>query len=99
MAHRLSPEAEADLDDMWYYLATHGGSIDIADRLVDSVTTRFALLASYPSAGRRRDHDLRQGVRTFSVGEYVIAYRIDGDDVLIQRVVRGSRDIEALLRD
>src|SRR3954449_11918664 len=30
---------------------------------------------------------------------YVIAYRVDGDDVLILRVLRGSRDIEALFRD
>jgi plasmid stabilization system protein ParE len=30
------------------------------------------------------------------VGEYVIIYHIDGKDVLILRVVRGSRNIEAL---
>jgi toxin ParE1/3/4 len=99
MAHRLSPEAEADLDEIWYYIATHSGSVETADRFVDSVTARFSLLAEYPIAGRRRDHDLRPGVRTFPVGEYVIAYRIDGDDVLIQRVVRGSRDIETLFGD
>jgi plasmid stabilization system protein ParE len=29
----------------------------------------------------------------------VIAYRVDGDSVLILRVLRGSRDIEALFRD
>jgi plasmid stabilization system protein ParE len=33
------------------------------------------------------------------VGEYVIIYRVEGEDVLILRVIRGSRDIEALLRD
>jgi plasmid stabilization system protein ParE len=33
------------------------------------------------------------------VGDYVIAYRVDGDSVLILRVLRGSRDIEALFRD
>jgi plasmid stabilization system protein ParE len=30
------------------------------------------------------------------VGEYVIVYRIQGEDVLILRVLRGSRDIAAL---
>ena len=29
----------------------------------------------------------------------VIAYRIEGDDVLILRVLRGSRDINALVRE
>ena len=48
--------------------------------------------------GRRRD-DLRLGVRTFLVGDYVILYRIEADDVLILRVLRGSRDIEGILRD
>ena len=48
--------------------------------------------------GRRRDEDLRPGVRTFTVGDYVIAYRIDGDNLLILRVLRGSRDIESLFR-
>jgi len=97
MAHRLSPEAEADLDELWYYVATNG-SVDTADRLADSITTRFFLLGTHPRAGRHRD-DLRSGVRLFPVGEYVILYRVDGNDVLIQRVVRGSRDIEALLRE
>ena len=97
MAHRLSPEAEADLDELWYYVATNG-SVDVADRLTDSITTRFVLLGTHPRAGRHRD-DLRPGVRVFPVGEYVILYRVDGNDVLIQRVVRGSRDIEALMRE
>jgi plasmid stabilization system protein ParE len=29
----------------------------------------------------------------------VIAYRVDGDDVLILCVLRGRRDIEAVFRD
>jgi toxin ParE1/3/4 len=71
-------------------------SIDVADRVIDSITTRFALLARQPYIGRRRDEDLRPSVRSFVVGDYVIAYRVDGDNVLILRVLRGSRDIEAL---
>ena len=98
MAHRLAPEAEGDLDEVWYYVAGNS-SVDTADRLVESITSRFILLAAYPETGRRRDDDLRPGVRTFPVGEYLIAYRIENDDVLILRVIRGSRDIEALLRE
>jgi toxin ParE1/3/4 len=98
MAHRLAPEAEAELDDIWYYVAKESGSIDIADRLVDSITERFYLLARHPHMGRRRDEDLRPGLRSFPVGEYVIIYRVEEDEVLILHVYRGSRDIEALLR-
>lgn len=49
MAHRLAPEAESDLDELWYYVASNG-SAEIADRLVDSLTTRFFLLGRYPRA-------------------------------------------------
>ncbi len=99
MGHRLAPQAEVDLDSTWYYVATASGSAAIADRLIDSLTSRFFLLATQPHMGRQRDQDLRPGIRTFPVGEYVVAYRIDGDDVLILRVFRGSRDINALFRE
>jgi toxin ParE1/3/4 len=98
MAHRLAPEAEAELDDIWYYIAKESQSIEIADRVVDSITDRFFLLANYPHIGRRRDEDLRPGLRSFPVGEYVIIYRVEAEDVLILHVIRGSRDMEALFR-
>jgi toxin ParE1/3/4 len=82
MAHRLAPEAEADLDSIWYYVASQSGSMEVADRLIDALTERFYLLASYPQLGRRRDEDLRPGLRSFPVGEYVIIYRVDDDNVL-----------------
>jgi len=96
MEHRLAPEAEAELDGIWYYVAKESGSIEIADRLIDSLTDRFFLLASHPYVGRRRDDDLRPGLRSFPVGEYVVIYRVEGEDVLILHVVRGSRNLEAL---
>jgi toxin ParE1/3/4 len=96
MGHRRAPQADSDLDDIWYYVATRSGSLDIADRLIDSLTDRFFLLASRPNIGRARDEDLRPGLRSFPVGEYVIIYRIQDDDVLILRVLRGGRNMEAL---
>ena len=70
--------------------------MDVADRFVDALTDRFYLLAKNPHIGRRRDGDLRPGMRSFPVGEYLILYRVDESYVLILHVVRGSRDIEAL---
>jgi hypothetical protein len=29
MSHRLAPQAEADLDDIWFYVATESGRIEI----------------------------------------------------------------------
>ncbi len=96
MAHRLSPRAQSDIDDIAYYVSVESGSLETADRLIESIYSRFLLLGEYPHAGRRRD-DLRTGLRIFPSGEYVVLYRVEGDDVLILRVVRGSHDLEALL--
>jgi toxin ParE1/3/4 len=97
MAHRVAPQAEAELDGLWYYVAKESGSIEIADRLIDSITARFLLLSRNPRLGRRRDEELRPGLRSFPVGEYIILYRIEAEDVLILHVLRGSRNLEALL--
>ena len=97
MGHARSPEADFDLDSIWHFVASESGSNEIADRLVDSLTERFLLLANYPNIGRRRDEDLRPGLRSFPVGQYIIIYRIRDEDVLILRVLRASRDIQALL--
>ena len=76
MGRRLAPEAEAELDDIWNYVAKESGSIEIADHLIDSITERFFLLSSHPHVGHRREDDLRPGLRSFPVGEYVIIYRM-----------------------
>jgi toxin ParE1/3/4 len=64
--------------------------------VVDSITDRFSLLSSQPYLGRCRDHDIGPGSRSFPVGEYVIVYCLEGEDVLILRVAHGRRDIESL---
>jgi len=96
-AHRIAPLAESDLDSLWFYVAKESGNLEIADRLIDSITERFLVLSRYPRLGRRRDEELRPGLRSFAVGDFVILYRIEGEEVLILRVLRGSRDLKALL--
>jgi len=41
MGHIRSPQADSDLDGIWYYIASESASIEIADRLIDSITDRF----------------------------------------------------------
>ena len=89
MAHRVSPQAVADLEGIWYYVATQSGSIEIANHFIDSITDRFFLLSRHPHLERSRDEDLGISFRTFPVGEYLIIYCIEDGDVLILRVVHG----------
>ncbi|MCU1261475.1 MAG: plasmid stabilization system [Bryobacterales bacterium] len=93
------PRADADLDEIWYYTAKESGSVETADRFIDPITDRFYLLSDNPDIGRRRDEYLRPGLRSFNIGQYLIIYRIENEDVVILYVVRGSRNLEALLND
>ena len=96
MAHRVSPQAVADLNGIWYYVAEESASIETASHLIDSITDRFFLLSRHPHLGRSRDEDLGTSLRTFPVGEYLIVYCIEDGNVLVLRVVHGRRDLEAL---
>ena len=97
MAHDVSPEAAEDLDNIWYYVASESGSTDRADRIVDAVTERFYLLSTHPRLGRARD-ELRPCLRSFTVGDYIVLYRItDAGDVLILHVPHGRRDLRRVV--
>lgn len=61
MAHRVAPQAEADLDEIWLYTAKESGSIEIANRLIDTITDRFLTLTSFPCVGRSREEDFGHG--------------------------------------
>jgi len=46
MPYRLAPQAEADIEDIAFYVFVDSGSLDIADRLVHSITERIELLGT-----------------------------------------------------
>ena len=84
------------MDDIWIYIARESGSIDIATRIINSLSDCFWLIAKNPYLGRSRDHDLSPGWRSFPVGNYVVIYCIEDEFVPILHVVHGSRDVEGL---
>ena len=88
---RVSHQAKRDLGDIWRYVANDADSIEVADRIVESVTTRFAMLAQQPHAGRSRE-DIDPGVRSFPSGNYLIYYRESKSHLVISRVLHAKRD-------
>ena len=90
MSYRLSPVAEQDLEKIWSYVAADS-SAHRADRLVDAIVDRFDMLSEHPRMGRLRP-EFGPGVRSFAVENHVIYYRQEERDVLIARVLHGSRD-------
>jgi len=97
MAVFVSPRVRAELDDIWRHTATESASIDIANRVVESITDQFVQLSKHPHLGRRRD-DLRPGLRSVTVSSYIVIYRVDGSNVRILHVVHGRRDIKSAIR-
>ncbi|MEL6445864.1 MAG: type II toxin-antitoxin system RelE/ParE family toxin [Bacteroidota bacterium] len=89
------PAAEADLEEVWQYVADAGGSAPRADAYVRRLYDTMVLLAEHPMMGRTRD-ELRPGLRSFPAERYVIYYEPldDGEGVLIARVLRGERDVQ-----
>ena len=49
---RLSPEAEAELDEIWLHIARSSDNIEIATRVVDGIVDRFWLLARHSWVAR-----------------------------------------------
>ena len=90
--HRLvkSPQAEADLLDIWQFTFETWGDQQ-ADRYLFSLNQGLERLTRAPRLGRPRD-SIRPGYRSLSVGRHVIFYRIDGQTIDVIRVLHEKMD-------
>jgi len=93
---QTSDLAEIDLLEIWLYIADD--SVRAANRFTKKITDRFPLLARFPDIGQQRD-DLRKGLRSFPVGNYIIFYQRQAEGILIVRVLHGARDIGRLFAE
>ena len=91
----LSELAEADLTDIWVFIANDNA--EAANRLLDQLHEKCQFLANSPKAGRRRD-ELDPSIRSLAVGSYVIFYRESANGIEVARVLHGRRDIPSLFR-
>lgn len=87
------PQAEADLDDLWWYIAQDNP--EAADRLLERIEELCELLATRPQLGRRRE-ELAPGLRSFPAESYAIFYQPITDGIAVVRVLHASRDIDRL---
>lgn len=87
------PQAEADLDEIWWYIAQDNP--DAADRMLDRIEESCNTLAQFPLMGVSRE-ELLPSLRSRAVGNYVIFYLPLEDGIDIVRVLPGMRDIDAL---
>ena len=89
------PEAETDLEDIWWYIAQN--NLLDADKFLDRLQEKLVKLAEFPQMGTSRD-ELRPSLRSFSVGNYLVFYFPLSDGIDIVRVLHGARDWEAIFQ-
>ena len=92
--YRLARQAEADVLEIWIYIARD--SISAADRLIDQFTETYELLSSNPGIGSTQEQ-YRPGLRAFPVGNYIIFFEPIADGIELYRVLHGARNLDDLL--
>jgi len=90
----LTRQAEADLLEIWSYVADDNPAA--ADDLLDDVDATCTRLADAPHSGRLRE-ELAPNLRSLPVGNYVIFYRPEVDGIVVIRILHGARDLPELL--
>jgi plasmid stabilization system protein ParE len=94
----ISSEAEEDLDAIRMYVRDEA-SEEVAERLVDELTTRCEKLSAFPDRGAARD-DLAVGVRTIAHKRTVlIVYRVREDVVTVVGFFYRGRDVDSAFRE
>jgi toxin ParE1/3/4 len=89
-----SPEAIADLDEIWSYYA-RAASVSTADKIIRAIEQACRLLQDHPFAGRARE-EIRPGLRSVIAQPHVAFYRVNHDLAEIVRVIDGRQDIDEL---
>lgn len=88
--YRLSPLAEADLEEIWLY-TYRNWSLEQADRYHNDIVAAFVDLAAGRTEGR--PVDIRQGYRKQAVGAHVIFYRPSGTGIEVIRILHKRMDV------
>ncbi len=69
-----------------------------AKKIILEIEKVIEHLETFPYMGRTRD-ELRIGLRSLVIRQYVIFYVVWQETAIVLRVLHGSRDIEAVFQD
>ena len=93
---RLTPKAEADLDDIGDYLA-ESQSEDYAESYLLKLELQLELLLSQPMMGRNAQ-ELRPELRRFPFQKHVVFYHSIQQGIEIIRILHQSQDIDRVFQ-
>jgi toxin ParE1/3/4 len=94
-----SPESRRDLDDIWDYIVLELQNRSAAERVIDRIMDAVDQLKNFEEMGTPLSSiaDVGTGYRFLVSGNYMVFYRVQGNDVYIDRVLYGRSDYMSVL--
>jgi toxin ParE1/3/4 len=90
---RFSSKAHADVKEILLYISRDKPGAAL--KFVEQIETRCKLIANNPEMGELRP-EYGHGVRSVSLGRYVIFHSVTSEEVLILRIRSGDQYIRTL---
>ena len=94
-----SPESRRDLDDIWDYIVSELQNRSAAERVIDRIMDAVDPLKNFAEMGTPiySIADVGTDYRFLVSGNYMVFYRVQGNDVYIDRVLYGRSDYMSVL--
>ncbi len=94
-----SPKAQNDLDEIWEYISFELCNPQAAENTVNKIMDTVDKLESFSETGALLSSviDIESDYRFLTCGNYMVFYRVNEQDVYIDRVLYGRRDYLRIL--
>lgn len=94
-----SPESRRDLDDIWDYIVSDLQNRSAAERVIDPIMDAVDPLKNFAEMGTPLSSiaDIGTDYRFLVSGNYMVFYRVQDNDVYIDRVLYGRSDYMSVL--
>ena len=97
-----SPESRRDLDDIWDYIVSELQNRSAAELVINRIIDAVDPLKNFAEMGTPLSSiaDIGTDYRFLVSGNYMVFYRVQGNDVYIDRVLYGRSDyMNVLFKD
>lgn len=98
----LSLDARTDLEEIREYISTELENPSAAENTIARITKEIRILQSFAQAGALLSSitNIQSEYRYLTIGNYMVFYRVLGEDVYIDRILYGKRNyLRTLLGD
>ena len=93
----LAPAARRDLDEIWDHTVRGWGAAQ-AERYLRGLQRVLQTLQEFPELARERP-EFRPPVRLHPYRRHLVVYRVEGDDLVVLRILHQRRNWQVLLAD